>query len=567
MPTFEFSGPDGKTYTIEGPPGATPEQAFGIVQQHLAAAPPTVAPAAAHADSATGLAKAGGVGLAKGVIGLAGLPGDLSELGARGLDRATRFIGDKLGLDIPERPNQPNRFGAADIQGAVEGVTGEFRKPQTTAENYAQTIGEFAPAIVGGPETLLMRGLTRVVAPALGSEAAGQATAGTKLEPYARIAGAVAGGLAPSALARVVTPLPASAARNQLVETLQNEGVTSLTAGQRTGSPALRYAESALGDAPFAGSATTRVTDEGRRQFTEAALRRAGTAGEASPEVLATNDQRLGDTFRDLAARNTLQMDQQFGNEVGAALRTYDRVPNSQQRAIVQGYADDIIAHAQQTGTMPGPFYQEMRSRLSRQSNSLRQSDPTLSETLRDMRDALDGAMARSISPADSAAWQTARQEYAAQKTIEKAASRAGEATAEGQIVPANLRNVVASGNNRGAYARGEGQFSELARAGAGVMGAMPQSGTGPRLAMHTLASLVGGALGSAGGPAGAGLGAAAAAAAGPAVAGRVLMSGPAQAYLGNQAAAPLLQSLHPRQAALINAIVSAAQQQRLIGR
>lgn len=532
-----------------------------------AAVPSTKSLVGASAPAVPGVAddvlNSAGIGAVKGAIGLAGLPGDLSEYGARGLDAATRALAKPLGIDVAPRPDQPNRGGSGDITNAVESVTGPLYQPKTTAGEYAQTAGEMLPGIVGGPEALGVKLLTRVAAPAVASEAAGQATKGTSYEPAARFAGAIAGGLAPAALARGVTPLPATAARQRLVDTLENEGVTSLTAGQRTGSPALRYAESALGDAPGAGSATTRVTDEGRRQFTDAALRRAGTGGEASPEVLGVNNRRLGQQFQQLAARNTLQMDPQFGNELGAALRTYDRVPASQQRAIVQGYADDIIAHAQNNGTMPGPAYQEMRSRLSRQANGLRQSDPTLSDTLRDMRNALDNAMGRSITPADRQLWATSRREYAAQKTIEKASSRAGEAMAEGQIVPANLRNVVASGNNRGAYARGEGDFSELARAGAGVMGSMPQSGTGPRLTMHTLASLVGGALGSAGGPAGAGLGAAASAALGPAVAGRVLMSRPVQGYLGNQVATPLLRQLSPRQTAIINAIAS-AQQQRL---
>ena len=47
MPTFEFTSPDGKTYSVEGPEGATKEQAFGILQKQLGqAAPATPAPAA-----------------------------------------------------------------------------------------------------------------------------------------------------------------------------------------------------------------------------------------------------------------------------------------------------------------------------------------------------------------------------------------------------------------------------------------------------------------------------------------------------------------------------------------
>lgn len=36
MPTFEFTSPEGKTYEVAGPDGATREQAFGILQQQIA---------------------------------------------------------------------------------------------------------------------------------------------------------------------------------------------------------------------------------------------------------------------------------------------------------------------------------------------------------------------------------------------------------------------------------------------------------------------------------------------------------------------------------------------------
>lgn len=37
MPNFTFSSPDGKSYTVSGPDGATPEQAFGILQKQISA--------------------------------------------------------------------------------------------------------------------------------------------------------------------------------------------------------------------------------------------------------------------------------------------------------------------------------------------------------------------------------------------------------------------------------------------------------------------------------------------------------------------------------------------------
>ncbi len=533
--------------------------------------------AAAPAAAATGMstdedvARSAGSGALRGFAGFLGVGGDLSKglgaatekLKAAGVpvDEARTSMLDAMpewlrkyhqpqqtvtGLVTGAPPTPRPVIGSSEIRGAIESAAGApvtNYKPETRAGKYAGTIGEFG----GNPLSYLAPGtipakLLGVVASGAGSEAAGQATEGTKAEPYARVAGAMGGALLPGAAARVVTPAPASPARQRLVDILNNEGVTSLTAGQRTGNEALRYAESTLGNAPFTGQPANRIVREGQEQFTDAALRRAGTGGAATPDVLAANQARLGDAFRDLSARNTLQMDQEFGRDVGQAVRGYDRVPPSQQRAIVEGYVNDIVTHMQGGGTMPGAFYQEMRSRLSTQANGLRQSDPTLSDTLRNLRNALDNAMGRSVSPADRDMWNAARREYGAQKVIEKTASRAGEATAEGVVVPSNLRNTV-SAENRGAYARGEGDFSELARAGAGVMGPMPNSGTAQRsnvLKLLDVATLgIPNALG-----------------------GRALMSAPVQAFLSNQAATAAMPHVARRPVSAAIAALMAAQQQ-----
>lgn len=44
MPTFNFTGPDGRSYSVEGPDGSTPEQAFQVLQSQISAAPKTEAP-------------------------------------------------------------------------------------------------------------------------------------------------------------------------------------------------------------------------------------------------------------------------------------------------------------------------------------------------------------------------------------------------------------------------------------------------------------------------------------------------------------------------------------------
>jgi hypothetical protein len=531
MPTFDITAPDGKSYEIEG---ATAEGALAALKKHLGSTPAT--PSVDVAD----IFKSASVGLGKGAIGLGGFIGDMSDLGAKGLEYATNYVSDKLGVER-YRPSMDrsqsvlnNIPTSASLTKNVEGVTGEFYKPQTTAGQYAQTVGEFLPSAAIGPGGAAAR-IGSAVGGGLASEALGQATAGTAAEPYARVIGGVAGGLGPSLAARAVTPMPSTPARQRLVDILADEGVTSLTAGQRTGNKALQYAESILGDGPLAGQGATRIQQEGQRQFTEAAMRRAGAGPDAVPEVLAANQLRLGRQFDDLSARNTMVPDRQFANDLGTTMNRYDRLLETQQRPIVNNIVDDIVTRiGQNGGVLSGIEYQTIRSDLSRAASET--SNPTLGGAFRGIRNALDDAMGRSISPADREAWQTVRREYGAQEVLKKTASRAGEATAEGQIVPANLRNTVAA-ENRGAYALGEGQFSELSRAGAGVMAPLPNSGTAQRSGISDMAKNLMMAIPSV-------------------TAGRALMSAPVQRYLSNQLV-PQAANMTPGSIALARALLA----------
>lgn len=190
MPTFDFTSPEGKTYSVEGPEGATQAQAFEILQQQLSAAKPP--PSESGGPSLTGVGKSLGAGLAEGVIGLAGLPGDLYHMGLRAL-------GDNL---TPE-----SRFGSNAIKRSVEGYTGEFYKPKGAIEETASKIGQFAPAVIGGPETLAAKLATRVAAPAVASEVGGQVAG-----PYGEVAGALLGAAGGSAAANKFRQM--AAARN-----------------------------------------------------------------------------------------------------------------------------------------------------------------------------------------------------------------------------------------------------------------------------------------------------------------------------------------------------------------
>lgn len=356
------------------------------------------------------------------------------------------------------------------------------------------------------------------------------------------VAGAAVGGAVPvlargvgAAVGRAASPFSIPAERQAAVDILTREGVP-LTAGQRSGSKALQYGETFLGDAPLAGGQASRAIENQGEAFTDAAMRRVGANGRASSENIAAVRARLGQEFTDLAGRNTVQADRQMGQELGLALREYDRVLPAEQRRIVGELASDVVQRFQaHNGALPGADYQTMRSRLSRMSQNARVNDPEFSQAIRSLRDALDNNMSRSVAPEDAAAWQQARREWGNLKVIERASTGGGEAAAGGLISPAQLRIAASRGaGNRASYARGQGDFSELARAGQQIMTPLPNSGTAQRNLMTGIVGGGGSAAAVGGDPLWAGI-----IALGPAAAGRILMSPMAQAYFGNRAMAP----------------------------
>jgi predicted outer membrane protein len=144
--------------------------------------------------------RSAGTGLRQGVEGIVGMAGDAQDL----TSRAGGFIAEQLGAS-PETVEMATNFArlasplppaptTEQIRAQTTNVIGENYLPQTTAGQYAKTIGEFAPAaaVPGG----VARRLASTVVPAVASEAAGQAAEGTGFETEARFAGALAGGLA-----------------------------------------------------------------------------------------------------------------------------------------------------------------------------------------------------------------------------------------------------------------------------------------------------------------------------------------------------------------------------------
>jgi hypothetical protein len=185
---------------VEFPDGMSDADITAAIQKNL--------PKEEAGSSVSGVAKSLGVGAAEGLIGLAGIPGDLYNLA--------------FGED-----GKPSDYGSSSFKKQIESMTGEFYKPQGRAEQFANTAGQFLPAVVGGPETLALKLATRVAVPAAVSEAAG---AVTDDNPYAKAAGALVGAGGATAAARKFQEMaaarraaPALPTGEQLIETGSNQ--------------------------------------------------------------------------------------------------------------------------------------------------------------------------------------------------------------------------------------------------------------------------------------------------------------------------------------------------------
>lgn len=191
-------------------------------------------------------------GAQEGVAYLAGLPRDVQDLFGRGLDAAANALMRRMGRsseDVAEAQRRVDEFrrrrlinlpGGETLMGLIESVAGPRHEPQTTAGEYARTIGQFATGAVA-PGGIVARG-ARVIVPAAASETAGQVTEGTPLEVPARIAAGIGGGIATElGVAGLAGRATRTAPQSEAARLEQR--IAPMTRGERSGNPQQRLTE------------------------------------------------------------------------------------------------------------------------------------------------------------------------------------------------------------------------------------------------------------------------------------------------------------------------------------
>lgn len=380
MPTFEFTSPEGKRYAVDGPAGATKEQAFQILQAQLsgAGAPstaePPARPAAESAGRALGLTArygiegaAAGAGMITDPI-ITAIGGAVRAATGKDYDPATlasvgQMVSDALGLPQPETSGE--RIVGALARGVAGGgagaaVAGQIARNTTGAAQ--QVAGQLATqpalqAVAGG-----------------GAGAAGQVTAEAGGGAGSQLVASLVGGLA--------APMVAGAA-----------GAAARTARAPAPAPTPAGAPAAMDSREL--TATARKAAEG------------GFGAKSATQALAEQallDQRAIDAAKRLGIADYLQPDHVTTNQAFRELsQAIKSVPGSITRmAELEGLeavarrADEIVVQYGGSND-PSSLNNTIKNTMQATADDLTKKADTLYDQLRTAIPARDPAAAPTV--------------------------------------------------------------------------------------------------------------------------------------------------------------------------
>lgn len=385
--------------------------------------------------------RGGGAALARGIADIPAIPANLAQLGALGVEKL-------LGMEEPSAVSRAleslpdTREALAAVP--VIGPESQYVAPGTAGE-FISTIGEFA----GGAGPLSKTGKVKEVAenmlrygvlPGAASEAAGQATEGTALEPYARTAAGLATGL----LAQKRMPVSGESQMAKLARTVEEGGV-DLTAGQARKSDFLRRLEG-----------KTQPSGGQLDQFTASAMKMMGSSSKtADPESLAklSNDilKQMDDAVRGVKIKPQASHGQ-AAKFIGQ--RYLERVPAGSLTPRIKGIADEIAQLSQTKQPISLAQLKEWRIDIGDLTIVDDQATRNAAHGLRNLIDKMTDDALRAAGRAENIAQlKKGRERFRNFVGLRDAATRAGAEA--GELSPAQLNQSMIRAQGRTNYATG----------------------------------------------------------------------------------------------------------------
>lgn len=295
-----------------------------------------------------------------------------------------------------------------------------------------------------------------------------------------------------SRLAQPVTSAP-SPQQARAVSRLMRAGVP-VDIAEQTGSENLRLVRRFLMDNPLTAGGMRKAQEAQQTAFNRAALRLVGEQGDAAiPEVLQRAHERIGSVMDDVAQKYSVKIDNQMIDDLAKVENVARKTVSSNDFVPIKNQLDDILQKLEVGDTISGEAYQNIRSNAA----TLAKNNPQLTETTRQLREAIDSALERTAGGADAAALKTARKQYRNLMKVE-------DSIAANELGDISVPKLAAATSRKGERAaalrnRGDAELARLARSAATVRETFPQSGTAQRAALQTLGGTLIPGLGAAG--------------------------------------------------------------------
>lgn len=484
MPSFEFTSPEGKKYTVNGPDGATKEQAFSMLQAQLGQGSAAPAPAAASSQPKITIGEKILKGVRDPIDGGAQILTNLLPTGlVQAGNRLNNYIADKTGLlgRLPEGGIDQQVRDAEQAYQRRRAASGEEGfDGYRTIGNIVSPVNVAAAARLPQLATLGARvGLSAAAGAATGAlNPVGQGDFAEEKGKQMGI-GALAGAAAPvigNALSRIISP---NNTRNANLQLLRDEGVRP-TVGQTLGGRFNALEEKAT-SIPVFGDAISNARARAVEDFNNAAINRA--SGKVGVKVTGTGQdavRQAGDAISDAykTAINkvpVLQLDSQFNSDLSQITGAAAGLTSELGKKFTRTLDEIVMRKVTPAGVIPGDAYKAIDSELgaivSNYGKSALASEKEFAEAVSALQVSLRDQMLRG-NPAVAAELRAADSAWANLVRVE-AAAKSGK-NAEGLFTPAQLNLAAQTADKstrKRAIARGTSLMQDLGNAGQQVLG------------------------------------------------------------------------------------------------
>jgi len=360
-----------------------------------------------------------------------------------------------------------NDQGTLDKMAGDEAEKDRLYKPLQEARPYATGLGEMAPNIAAG----MMTGGTSLVGAAAANAlpallAYGSAEDRLKKAGTDAVLGA-SGAKGGQLLAKVLKPagVGVEMAPNAAVSAAERLGYKPLPS-QIANNPGMAAFENYLLRTPGSSGTMQKVATANQNALNRAGAKAMGEAADSLDEgVFAAAKGRIGAEFDRLGEVTKPKIGDDFINTL-AKIESGNSAKGAFASKEVNGLIDKGLDLAAK-GNLTGTAYKEIRTELSNEaSKAFRAGDATLGQSYKSLRNALDKAAKDSLSEADQKAWDVARKQWDAFKTLSKSNVAEG-----GNVSAARAAAAIRSKNPNFRTGGMQGEMADIARVGEAFKG------------------------------------------------------------------------------------------------